>query len=108
MVLVVKNTPANAGDIRDVGSVPGLGRSHGEGNGNPFQLFLPRESYGQRSLAGYTVHGVAKSWTQLKWFSTHVHIDKAKNKFVWQFLVNNMGYSETYLYPPFSFMIYIY
>ena len=32
---VVKNPPANAGDARDVGSVPGSGRSPGEGNGNP-------------------------------------------------------------------------
>ena len=32
---MVKNLPANAGDIRDVGSIPGLGRSPGEGNGNP-------------------------------------------------------------------------
>ena len=37
MALVVKNLPANAGDIRDVGSIPGSGRSPGEGNGNPFQ-----------------------------------------------------------------------
>ena len=37
MVLLVKNLPANAGDIRDVGSVPGLGRSPGEENGNPLQ-----------------------------------------------------------------------
>ena len=37
MVLVVKNLPANAGDIRDSGSVPGLGRSSGGGNGNPLQ-----------------------------------------------------------------------
>ena len=35
--LVVKNPPVNAGDIRDVGSIPGLGRSLGEGNGNPLQ-----------------------------------------------------------------------
>ena len=34
---VVKNLPGNAGDIRDVGSIPGLGRSLGEGNGNPLQ-----------------------------------------------------------------------
>ena len=33
---VVKNLPANAGDMRDLGSVPGLARSPGEGNGNPF------------------------------------------------------------------------
>ena len=37
MTLVVKNPPANAGDIRDLGSVPGLGRSRGEGDGNPLQ-----------------------------------------------------------------------
>ena len=34
---VVKNPPANAGDVRDMGSVPGSGRSRGEGNGNPLQ-----------------------------------------------------------------------
>ena len=37
MVLVVKNPPANAGDIRDAGSIPGLGRSPGEGHDNPLQ-----------------------------------------------------------------------
>ena len=34
---VVKNPPANAGDLRDRGSISGIGRSTGEGNGNPFQ-----------------------------------------------------------------------
>ena len=34
---MVKNLPANAGDMRDLGSIPGLGRSPGEGNGNPLQ-----------------------------------------------------------------------
>ena len=34
---MVKNPPANAGDARDMGSVPGLGRSPGEGNGSPLQ-----------------------------------------------------------------------
>ena len=37
MTLVVKNLPAKAGDIRDAGSIPGLGRSPGVGNGNPVQ-----------------------------------------------------------------------
>ena len=36
-VLVVKNLPANAGDVRGMGSIPGSGRSPGGGNGNPFQ-----------------------------------------------------------------------
>ena len=34
---MVKNPPANAGDTRDMGSIPGLGRAPGEGNGNPLQ-----------------------------------------------------------------------
>ena len=46
---MVKNIPANAGDKRDVGSVPRLGRSPEEG---PL-VFLSPESHGQRSLAGY-------------------------------------------------------
>ena len=37
MVLAVKNPPANAGDLRDTGSIPGLARYHGEGRGNPLQ-----------------------------------------------------------------------
>ena len=50
--IVVKNPPANAGDLRDVGSVPGLGGSPGEGQFNP--VFDPGEYHGQRSLAVYT------------------------------------------------------
>ena len=37
MALVVKNTPANAGDVRDAGLISGLGRSPGGGHGNPFR-----------------------------------------------------------------------
>ena len=37
VMLVVKNLPAKAGDVRDMGSIPGSGRSPGEGNGNPLQ-----------------------------------------------------------------------
>ena len=39
MVLVVKNLPANAGEARDAGSIPGSGKSPGEENGNPLQYF---------------------------------------------------------------------
>ena len=45
-----EESTCNAGDQ---GSIPGLGRSPGEGNDNPL-VFLPEESYGQRSLAGYS------------------------------------------------------
>ena len=50
---MVKNPPANAGDIRDAGSIPGSGRSPGEGHGNPLQYSYLENPHGQRSLARY-------------------------------------------------------
>jgi len=44
MVLVVRNLPANAGDIRGAGSIPGLGRSPGGGRGNPLQYYCQENS----------------------------------------------------------------
>ena len=51
---MIKNLPANAGDTRDMGLIPGSGRSPGEGNGNPLQYSLPGEFHGQRSLVGHS------------------------------------------------------
>ena len=59
VVLVVKNPPTNAGDIRDAGSIPGLGRSPGEGNGNPPQ-YSCLENIMNRGAWRATVHGVNK------------------------------------------------
>ena len=59
VALVVKNMPANAGDIRDVGSVPGLGRSPGEGHGNPLQ-YSCLEKPMDRGAWWATVHGLAR------------------------------------------------
>ena len=62
MVLVIKNLPASAGDVKDTGSIPGSGRSPGEGNGNPLQyscLGNPMD----RGACWATVHGVAKCLT---------------------------------------------
>ena len=59
---VVKNLPANAGDIRDVGSIPGSGISPGEGNGNLIQ-YPCLENPMDRGTWRATVHGVAKSRT---------------------------------------------
>ena len=70
--LVLKNTPANAGDIRDVGSVPGLGRSPGAGHGKPL-LCSWLENLMDRGAWQATVYRVVKSRTWLKWLSTHVH-----------------------------------
>ena len=55
--------PANAGDTRDVGLIPGLGRSLGVGNGNPLQFILAWKIPWDRGNWQATVHGVAKSQT---------------------------------------------
>ena len=70
VVLVVKNLLANAGDIRDAGSIPGLGRSPGGGHGNPLQ-YSCLENPMDRGAWQPTVHGVAQSQTRLKQLGTH-------------------------------------
>ena len=65
VVLVVKNPCANAGDIIDSGSIPGLGRSPGIGNGSPLQDSC-LENPMKREIWQAMVHGVAKSWTGLR------------------------------------------
>ena len=60
--LGVKNTPAKAGDARDVGSIPGSGRSPGEGNGYPLQYSCLANSMGRGAWRA-TEHGAAKSRT---------------------------------------------
>ena len=54
MSQTVKNPPANVGDIRDSGSIPGLGRSPGVGNSNPCQYSFLENPQGQSSLVGYS------------------------------------------------------
>ena len=62
---MVKNLPSNAGDVRDMGSIPGLGRSPGGGNGNPLQ-YSCLENPMDRGAWQATVHGIAKSQTRLR------------------------------------------
>jgi len=65
VALIIKNPPANAGDVRDMVSIPGSGRSPAEGNGNPLQYSCLKNPM-DRGAWQATVHGVAKSQTQLK------------------------------------------
>ena len=51
---MVKNSPANAGDVKDTGSIPGSGRFPGGGHGNPLQYSCLENAHGQRSLVGYS------------------------------------------------------
>ena len=67
---MVKNPPANIGDIRDASSILGLGRSPGGGHGNPLQyscLENPMERGAWRAI----VHRVSQSWTQLSNVAQH-------------------------------------
>ena len=77
MAPMVKNLPANAGDTRDAGSVPELGRSPGGGNGNPIQYsYLGNPT--DRGAWWAPVHWAAKSdtaecWAQGMWYPTITH-----------------------------------
>ena len=63
MALVVKSLPFNAGDTRDMGSIPGSGKSPGVGNGNPPQYSCLENPHGERSLVGYSPWGCKESDT---------------------------------------------
>ena len=67
---MVKNPPANGGDVREAGSIPGLGRSPGGGLGNPLQ-YSCLENPMDRGARWATVPRVAQSWPGLKQLSTH-------------------------------------
>ena len=73
VVLVVKNLPANAGEVGDVGLIPGSGRSPGGGHGKPLQ-YSCLENPMDRGARWTTVHGVTKSWIQLKQLSAHTQV----------------------------------
>ena len=77
MALVVKNPPAIAEDIRNMGSVPGLERSPGGGHGNPLQ-YSCLENPMDRGTWWATVHGVTTSHTRLKCFSTQIDFRAVK------------------------------
>ena len=61
MMLVEKNMPANAGDVRDAGSVPKLGRSPGGGHGNPSSVFAWRIPWTEKPGTLHTVYGITQS-----------------------------------------------
>ena len=63
VALVIKNLPANAGDLRDTGSIPGWGRSPGEVHGNPLQYSCLENPHGQSSLVSCSPWGCNESDT---------------------------------------------
>ena len=71
--VVKKNMPTNAGDVRDLGSIPEFGRSPGGGHGNP-QQYSCLENPMDRGAWQATVQWVEKSWTWLKQLSAHARV----------------------------------
>ena len=98
VALVVENPPASAGDIRDAGSILGPGRSSGEGNGNPLQDSCLENSM-DRGAWWATLHGVAKSqtqlsdWTELNWrflislFRLLIYLSSHQKKLEFAFII---------------------
>ena len=70
---MIKNLPASAGDVRDTGSIPGSGRSPGEGHSNSLQ-YSCLENPMDRGARGAAVLRVAKSQIQLKQLSAHTQM----------------------------------
>ena len=70
---MVKNLACDTEDTGDVGSIPGLGRSSGGGNGNPLQ-YSCLENPVDRGALQATVHGVTKNQTPMKQLSMHEHL----------------------------------
>ena len=60
---MIKNLPANSGDIKDMGLIPGLVRAPGGGHGNPLQYSCLENTHGQRILEGYSPWGCKESDT---------------------------------------------
>ena len=81
MVLVLKNPPANAGDVRDKGLVPGSGRFPGGGNGNPLQYSCP-ENPMDRGAWWAIVCGVARSDMTEAAYHAFMHAKKDVETFI--------------------------
>ena len=75
VALTVMNLPTNAGDIRDMSSIPGSQRYPGEGHSNPLQ-YSYLENPMDRGAWWATVHSVTKSRIQLKQLRMHTHIER--------------------------------
>ena len=96
VALVVKNLPANVGDLRDSSSIPGSGRSPGGGRGNPLQCSC-LENPMDRGAWRATVHGVAKGQTLL---SNWAHANLVTLFMVFRPSAKLIGYFSQKLYLP--------
>ena len=88
---VLKNAPANEGDARDAGFIPGLRRSPEEGNDNT-PVFLPGKFHGPKSLVGYSAWGGNES--DMTEYSMHAHTHTCLCMHTSQKKKNYSGYSK--------------
>ena len=81
VMLVVKKPPANGGDIRDTGSIPGSGRSLGGGHSNSLQYFTWRIPWTEESgrLQSIGSQRVGHNWSDLECRHIQIHIDAPRN-----------------------------
>ena len=98
VALVVKNPLANAGDIRDLDLIPGLGKIPWRRAWQPTPVLLPGDSHGQRSLAGYSPQGHKElDMTEVSQH-THTHLYKTESYILELSSVIFIIYISTYLY----------
>ena len=84
VALVVKNPPANAGDVRNKGLIPGLGRSPTGGKSNPLQYSRLENPQGQRGLAGYSVQdGKESDPTEATQYACRIQWEDRKGIYSW-------------------------
>ena len=104
VVLVVKNLPANTGELRDMGSIPRTRRSPGGGHGNPLQ-YSCLENAMDRGAWQDTVHRVTQSQTWLKRLSTHTHGLRTWDSCLWLRKNHSTGPGQRLdvFYPCFKF-----
>ena len=98
---VAKNMPATAGNIRDMGSIPGSARSPGEGNGNLLQYCCLENPHGQRSLMGFKPQGHKR--VRHKWV-TNIHMRSHRKRALLFFTQMELGCVSETCFSSFSIM----
>ena len=96
---VVKNPAASAGDVRDAGLTPGLGRSPGGGPGNPLQ-YSCLENPMDRGARRATVLGVSKSWTWLNNFTC-----MPSNDYSFWFWGKNLSFESEFKFQLYQWLL---
>ena len=97
---------ASACNVGDLGSIPGTGRSPGEGNGNPLQYSCLEKSHGQRSLVGYSPWDHKESDTTDR-LHLHFHRDVYRNNYNRKILLSNMGDHVNDFQKPTKLVLHI-